>query len=277
MSDAFLKSMTFSRASEFLDKCDCEDCENIPPSIREFLDLRKHARRATGTIKRTQQRSLLSRDGQISVWCMNMPKNAEPLVEFGSSHRIVWVKHLARSPNTSESSTLRWIGSGIIGSSDEEKSRTKMTEWAEGNFFLVPSNGGKAIGWIYTPSGDSATTETASKDSNTIDTTLKEDQHSENDSIAVLHVAKIPLHVAAKEQGKSGESNKNWANTLIECCRNGLECYKSLHVKTPSYYRFSDQASNLLRMAFREAEGLEAKDDAIEPKSKRIRLDGQGR
>ena len=147
MSDNFLQSMTFARTDQYLDKCDCDECDNVPPSIREIIQLHKEERRATGSIKRTQQRSLVSRDGQISVWCMNMPQNAEPLIEFGSSHRIVWVKKLTGSTSTSGSaenrSILSWIGNGIVGSSDEEKSRKQIAEWTEGNFFLVPSNGGK--------------------------------------------------------------------------------------------------------------------------------------
>ena len=274
MTDAFLESMTFLKAGEFLDKCDCEECANIPPSIQEFIDLAKHKRRTTGPIKRTQQRSLLGRDGQISLWCMNMPKNAEPLVEFGSSHRIVWIRRLANNPDASDTSTLRWIGNGIIGSSDEEKSRKKMTEWTEGSFFLVPSNGGKAIGWIHT-NVDSAPINDIIEDGDAKDTTLTQEKNSASYSIAVLLVAKIPLHVVNKEQGKGGGSNRNWTNRLIECCRNGLECYKKQPGKTPSYYKFSAETSKLLKKAFLEAEGVEAKDDAIEPANKRIRLDEQ--
>jgi len=43
--------------------------------------------------------------------------------------------------------TLHSIGKGIIGSSDEEKSRTTVN-WKEGKGYLVPSNGGRALGWI---------------------------------------------------------------------------------------------------------------------------------
>lgn len=260
--------MTFSRAGELLgDKCDCEECENVPFAIREIVDRRKLERRQTGPIKRTQQRSLLGRDGQVSVWSMHMPNNAEPLVEFGSSHRIVWVKQLA-----SDSSTLKWIGKGIIGSSDEEKSRTKMTDWKEGNFFLVPSNGGKAIGWIHT-SDDSVSTDT--KDGEASSTAPTEGKKEEGYSNAVLCVAKIPLYLV-KDEEKSGESNKSWTNHLVKCCRNGLKsCQQEPDDKSPAYYKFSSEESKLLKIAFCEAEGVEVKHDSTEPPSKKIRLDQQ--
>jgi len=274
MSDAFLQSMTFSRAGDFLDKCDCEECENVPPSIREAVNLKRLERRATGPIKRTQQRSLLGRDGQVSVWCMHMPKDAEPLIEFGSSHRIVWIKQLKVTPCGRENSTLKWIGNGIIGSSDEEKSRTKMTDWNEGNFFLVPSNGGKAIGWIHV-GNDYSSTNIATKDDNTSSNKPTEKKNDSSYSNAVLYVAKVPLHLVDTDR-KSGEGNKKWTNRLIECCRNGLESFQKEPDKTPAYYKFSAKDSNLLKMAFCGAEGIEVNnDDTSEPASKKIRLDTQ--
>lgn len=261
MTDSFLQSMTFSRADEFLDACDCDECENVPPSIRNAIHERKRLRIEAGPIKRTQQRTLVGRDGQISLWCMNMPKNAEPLVEFGSSHRIVWVKKL----ETINGNTLKWIGKGIIGSSDEEKSRKKMTEWTEGNVFLVPSNGGKAVGWIYT-NDDSNSTKTDTNDDHPIGTISAKEKNSHG--FAVLCVAKIPLGALDKEEQPSRESNHHWANQLIECCRNGLESYENQSEnesdKTPSYYKFSGEASKLLKKAVREAEAMAAKKFAIE-------------
>jgi len=181
---------------------------------------------------------------------MHMPKNAEPLVEFGSNHRIVWVKQLeTQNANASEknkSGTLEWIGKGTIGSSDEEKSRKTMTEWTEGNFFLVPSNGGKAVGWIY------GSDDSDSHDPPT-DTAPAEEKHG--DGFAVLFVAKIPLGIIIdKEQHRARERNHQWTNRLIDCCRSGLEECENQSDKTPSYHKFSGEASKLLKKAFREAE-----------------------
>lgn len=94
-------------------------------------------------IKRSQSRTLIKRESNgISAYQWTLPHNAEPLVEFGSSHRIVWVERLPKG------GTIVSIGKGIIGSSDEEKSRTNL-DWKEGEVYLVPSNGGKAVGWLY--------------------------------------------------------------------------------------------------------------------------------
>lgn len=277
-----MKSMTFARTDQYLDKCDCDECDNVPPSIREIIDLRREERRASGPIKRTQQRSLVNRDGQISVWCMTMPQNAEPLIEFGSSHRIVWVKKLTGTTSSTDTgqtrSILNWIGNGIVGSSDEEKSRKKMTEWTEGKFFLVPSNGGKAIGWIHTSESDSASVHLQNEqDDNTNETKSTEDKQSESYNNAVLYVAKIPLYLVDKEKRTSGESsNKSWTNQLVACCRNGLESYQNGSENVPSYYKFPDEESKLLKIAFCNSEGVETKDeDEIEPPNKKARLDHQ--
>jgi len=276
MTDSFLQSMTFSRAGQFLNACACEECDIIPPSIRNFIEERKRQRLVTGPIKRTQQRTLVSRHGQISLWSMHMPKNAEPLVEFGSSHRIVWVKQLATSFDASDnnSSTLRWIGKGIIGSSDEEKSRKEMIEWTEGNVFLVPSNGGKAVGWIHS-NADPNSSKTDTNDDNATGNTNNEEKHDESDSFAVLYVAKIPPDILKQEHQESRESYHQWANQLIECCRDGLKSCEKQSAKNSSYYKFSGEASKLLKKAIREVEGITAKNDATERASKRICLNQQ--
>mmetsp|Transcript_25773 Transcript_25773/g.60426 ORF Transcript_25773/g.60426 Transcript_25773/m.60426 type:complete len:225 (+) Transcript_25773:145-819(+) len=215
MTDSFLKSMTFSRAGEFLDSCDCDECDNVPLPIRRLVHERKRQRLTAGIIKRTQQRTLVARRDRISLWCMHMPKSAEPLVEFGSSHRIVWIKHLRASHNATDNNDgiLRWIGQGIIGSQDEEKSRKKLVEWTEGNVFLVPSNGGKAVGWIYARDGF--------RNTKTL-TDRVEEQDNKGDSFAILYIAKIPMDVIDKAKQEPRENNHRWANQMVKCCQEGL-------------------------------------------------------
>ena len=41
------------------------------------------------------------------------------------------------------------VGKGVIGSSDETKSRWKV-DWTEGKAYFIPANGGKALGWLHT-------------------------------------------------------------------------------------------------------------------------------
>ena len=166
MSDSFLNSMTFASngggsrrrvhgsdgggdGDSFMEGflsggggCDCDECgirEVVPGPILEAM--REHKRQKVA-IKRTQERTLVCRSGQISVWDWVMPLEAEPLIEYGSTHRIVWIEKLPGH--------LKSIGKGIIGSSDEENTRIDLENWIEGGIYLVPSNGGKAIGFIHT-------------------------------------------------------------------------------------------------------------------------------
>lgn len=269
MTDAFLQSMTFSRAGEFLDSCDCDECDNVPLPIRRLVHERKRQRLTAGIIKRTQQRTLVARRDRISLWCMHMPKSAEPLVEFGSSHRIVWIKHLRASRNATDNNDgmLRWIGQGIIGSQDEEKSRKKLVEWTEGNVFLVPSNGGKAVGWIYARDGF--------RNTKTL-TDRVEEQDNKGDSFAILYIAKIPMDVIDKAKQEPRENNHRWANQVVKCCQEGLALRGEKRKDEQSYYKFSDETSKLLRNIFLETEDMEAKrmsikNDAIEQAPKRFR------
>eukprot|EP00532_Pseudo-nitzschia_australis_P008960 CAMPEP_0168165452 /NCGR_PEP_ID=MMETSP0139_2-20121125/1495_1 /TAXON_ID=44445 /ORGANISM="Pseudo-nitzschia australis, Strain 10249 10 AB" /LENGTH=236 /DNA_ID=CAMNT_0008082571 /DNA_START=338 /DNA_END=1048 /DNA_ORIENTATION=- len=229
-----------------------------------------------------------------------MPKHAEPLIEFGSSHRIVWVKRLVKpnknqntdnyknnnsnhstSHKSDSNSILQWIGKGIIGSSDEEKDRIHLNDWTEGSVHFVPSNGGKAVGWIHT----SATSETSvgiSTGTNggtcsTEDANKKEEHENqttiktlESDGFAILYVAKIPLDAFNKKQEESEESNQEWVNALIECCRDGIGSFDKESDKIPSYYKFPNEKSELLKKAIREVENAESKNDTNEPASKRI-------
>lgn len=91
-----------------------------------------------------QERSLVARDNigsGISIWKLVLPPGSEPLIEFGNSNRIVVVDSMPMGR------TVRSIGKGIIGSSDEVKSRQHIS-WLEKHAYLYKSNGGKAIGWI---------------------------------------------------------------------------------------------------------------------------------
>lgn len=162
-STAFMASMSFatgmttsSTASNSWfrqhDCCDCGDCESglleaNHPLLEEFKSERRR-QRLEAPITRFQERRLVKRhSNSMSVWKLTMPHNAEPLLEFGSTHRIVYVqrKHTDAS--------LLSIGTGIVGSSDEAKTR-RFIDWKQGSAYFVPSNGGKALGWIHTGEGE---------------------------------------------------------------------------------------------------------------------------
>lgn len=179
-SAVFLASMTFASV-EHIARCDCDECgfssgvdrlagsndSVIPLSIAQALD--RYKKQRSDSLRRIQDRTLIKRYQEstsnskgsttastvstmatlapspaASVWELTMPLDAEPLVEFGTNHRLIWIKRLPTG------SVLKSIGSGIIGSSDEEKQRQVLDEWKEGQVWLVPSNGGRAVGWIHT-------------------------------------------------------------------------------------------------------------------------------
>ena len=100
-ADAFVSSMTFASASgEFGTMplvgggCSCDECEFIPDDIRLAIQAHKRQKQETMPLMRTQDRTLVMRQESIAVWKWTMPLNAEPLIEFGNNHRIVFVARL---------------------------------------------------------------------------------------------------------------------------------------------------------------------------------------
>jgi hypothetical protein len=272
-SSSFLDSMTF--LDREMVRCDCDECDNsVPPSIRDAVRQRKRQRLELGPIKRTQDRTLVCRYSSandninISVWKLTMPMDADPRIEFGTSHRLVWIQRLPttndnghHNHNQTTAVTLRSIGKGIIGSSDEEKSRFDLEDWREGHVILVPSNGGKAVGWLHTTT---STVSGAVTDAQKTAVGL---------GPAVLYVAKIPVdfHIIYDIQDSKQNNNSdthtdndaNWVKELLRHCHIGLE---TLHVanveehrtikpmsQSQPYYIFPNAASQVLKSAFREA------------------------
>eukprot|EP00536_Pseudo-nitzschia_multiseries_P011615 jgi/Psemu1/206324/e_gw1.405.25.1 len=290
MTDSFLRSMTFSRAREFLYACDCAECDDIPPSIRKFIHERKRQSKEAGAIKRTQQRTLVSRHGPVTLHSIYMPKHAEPLIDFGTSHRVVWVKRLVKKSNSNPKestngkkstqkgeSVLQWIGNGIIGSSYEEKGRVNLSDWVEGSVMFIPSTGGKAVGWIHaSAANDSSTGNSDIKedvDDSTTDTeikTKKATKPDQSDNFAILYVAKIQSSAVTKTQEESEGNNRDLVDVLVDCCRDGLEvCTKELN-NSPLYCKVAGETSELLKKAIREVEDAASKDVTGEPASKRV-------
>mmetsp|Transcript_5519 Transcript_5519/g.15964 ORF Transcript_5519/g.15964 Transcript_5519/m.15964 type:complete len:305 (+) Transcript_5519:318-1232(+) len=293
MTDSFLQSMTFSRAREFLYACDCEECEDIPLSIRKFIHDRKRQRKESGPIKRTQQQTLVSKRGPITLHSIYMPKHAEPLIDFGNSHRVVWVKRLIKHRSKQDEGTngeqssqkgksvLQWIGKGIIGSSHEEKCRVNLCDWTEGSVIFIPSTGGKAVGWIHTNDKNAADTNSNDDDDDDdstrttkteTDTKATNNKTHQSDNFAILYVAKIPSSAITKTQEESEKNNREWFDAIIDCCRDGLEFCTKESSNDPSYHKFTSDASELVKKAIREVdEDGESRDATVEPASKRVR------
>lgn len=148
-SSLFLSAMTFASNASAFGSCSCDECfrpsssdNMIPPTIANAVLQYKRQR----PLKRSQDRMLVKRKDSISVWEWVLPLEADPLIEFGSSHRIIYVKRLP--------GTLKAIGTtGIVGSKQEEESRTNL-DWKQGDVVLVKSNDGRAVGYVHV-SGES--------------------------------------------------------------------------------------------------------------------------
>ena len=102
---SFMATMTFATsggAGAARGGCDCDDCGGpgaglfTPQAIIDAIRAHKRKRNEYQPMKRTQQRELVVRHGPISVYKWTMPVNADPLVEFGTAHRLIWIRTLSK-------------------------------------------------------------------------------------------------------------------------------------------------------------------------------------
>lgn len=282
--DPFLSSMTFAASGgtgAARGGCECDDCGPggglfTPQAIIDAIRKHKRQRHEYQPMKRTQQRELVQRHGPISVYKLTMPLDADPLVEFGTAHRLIWIQSL------SDTSTLKTIGKGIVGSQDEEGGRQELTLWKQGGVYLVPSNGGKAVAWLHnnnklvaegTAAKAANTTETEALakigDSNNKEEAIISPTKEETTSAtanngggghAILYVCKIPkdslLPEATSEPGNGNNTNDDnvpeWRRLIHSICLNGLDSFENENKETKTGFEFqkvAEESSALLREA----------------------------
>ena len=155
----------------------------------------------------------------MALWQWTLPLRAEPLLEFGNTaiYRIIWVQRLGRGR------AIKSIGTGIIGSSHEEKSRATL-DWNEGDVLLVPSNDGKAVGWIHEESSTSSDDDAKGKD----------DSQSVATGVgpAVLFIAKVPSALILDDGGELRDGNDTssddedypqWSRDVASVCARAIK------------------------------------------------------
>lgn len=244
-TDAFVASMSFAQlqrggaagggGGRMGIGCDCDECgyligakSQIPATIQDAIHRYKRRKLETGSsLKRTQDRSLVKRGNPtlnhnnhgnttttttnqgVAIWQWIMPHGAEPLLEFGNSHRFLWIKRLP--------GRLYSIGQGIVGSQAEEKMRREMS-FQESSLYFYPSNGGKAVGWVHKMTMDASfsTEETSDKESNT--------RMERPGGPAEILIAKIPADcISTTKKEKTSDDIKDednpWSQTLVDLCR----------------------------------------------------------
>lgn len=96
---------------------------------------------------------------------------------------------------------MKSIGKGIIGSSNEESGR-KIVSWNERKGYVIPSNGGKALGWIHMKS--------------------QVEGDPEPKGHVILYTIKIPVSNLAKRSAGDEEGENGWVRSVCEICRNIL-------------------------------------------------------
>jgi hypothetical protein len=242
MSDSFMSSMTFSSAAQGGGAgCDCDECGiAVPGPILKAMREHKRQKLETGPLKRTQERILVCRQDGLTVWKWTMPLDAEPLIEFGSTHRLIWLEKLP--------GRLQSIGTGIIGSSDEEKTRNVL-DWEEGDIYLVPSNGGKAVGWIHSAE---------SKAESSVADKVESEPQPQPQTVptlrghAILQTVKIPIGAIATANPVTQEG---WVFILLQICQNILEKNKD---NDKPFYPFPDDCNTIVRRALQEAQDKSA-------------------
>lgn len=143
-NDSFLTSMTFARQSH--PDCECDECGigTTSISITEAIEHHKRQKLLYDHMSFiSQERTLIKREGPVSLWKLVMPPGSDPLIEFtGNSWRCILVDKFPSGR------MIKMTGTGIIGSSDECKSR-KICTWKEKQVYIHPiTKSGKSIGFV---------------------------------------------------------------------------------------------------------------------------------
>ena len=187
----FMASMTFAHG--VVRDCDCDECglEQVPQSIKDAVRKHKRAKLMSVVEITHQERHLVKRDGGLSIWRLILPVGSEPLVEYGNSHRICLVKSMP------ENVEVKSIGTGIVGSAAEEKARQSVGWKADGGY-VIPSNGGKAVGWVCTK-----------KD-------VENEKSSTGSASVEVIIIKATPDALSIEKDDEEEGGKNWTKTLKE-------------------------------------------------------------
>ena len=187
----FMASMTFAHG--VVRDCDCDECglEQVPQSIKDAVRKHKRAKLMSVVEITHQERHLVKRDGGLSIWRLILPVGSEPLVEYGNSHRICLVKSMP------ENVEVKSIGTGIVGSAAEEKARQSVGWKADGGY-VIPSNGGKAVGWVCTK-----------KD-------VENEKSSTGSASVEVIIIKATPDALSIEKDDEEEGGKNWTKALKE-------------------------------------------------------------
>ena len=94
------------------------------------------------------------------------------------------------------------IGKGVVGSADETATRTNLLDWNQGSSaWLVPQNGGKALGWVH----------------------IKDDNTTNDEPIghAVIYSIKIPVDVLETTNEEIDDS-PDWVRDVTSICKKSL-------------------------------------------------------
>jgi hypothetical protein len=154
---------------------------------------------------------------------------------------------------------LKAIGKGILGSKDEENGRKELSTWKEGNVYLVPSNGGKAVAWIHsscklptatgtTPSDEELKKDATGKSNNTPVSPDNIGGH------AMLYICKIPKGCIANDHSRGADDDQDdedpsaasWDETIRKTCQRELQSDNMYDTNGMQYKKLSREVSRLL-------------------------------
>jgi len=118
---------------------------------------------------------------------------------------------LCVSINDKQHAKIQSIGKGIIGSSEEERTRTNVS-WNKQSAYIIKCNGGKALGFtqsshaIIPPNDD---------DNDVNDDNNKKEGEEEKD--VVLYIFKImPKTLLAYDDGKKKKKKDDWIMVMLD-------------------------------------------------------------
>ena len=132
-----------------------------------------------------------------------------------------------------QSSVLTTIGTGIVGSQAEEQGRQDLLSWREGDIYLLPSNGGKAVALLHNSKiNDRKYNESGEESAPQTGTSQMGSGH------AILYICKIPPSVVVNgssiredQSEEEGNDIPEWRSKIQSICSKGLGSFENENEK----------------------------------------------
>ena len=143
-----------------------------------------------------------------------------------------------------------------MGSQDEERGRKDLVDWKEGDVYLVPSNGGKAVAWIHSSSKSTTNTNDPPEPESTMVTSndcVTPNSTGTTSGHALLYICKIPNECVSNHESRKLDDEEDpsgsWDQVIQNTCESELHSVNFEDTNGMRYTKLPQEKSHLIVQA----------------------------